>query len=66
MWLGNIALWNQYTDSTRGEILYTKQRQNMTWTKYQSNTNAIISNCQMCNGPIPSMQIMHIDLPGNT
>ena len=50
-WLGNIiAMWNRFH---RGRNLYTKQRQNMTWTKYQSKT--IISHYRMCSWPIRSM-----------
>ena len=53
MWLGNIAMWNQYTDSTGDSNLYMKQRQNMTWTKYQSKM--IISHCSMGHGPKQSI-----------
>ena len=48
MWLGNIAMSNQYIDSTGGEI-YMKQRQNMTWTIYHSKM--IISHYCMCDWP---------------
>ena len=56
MWLGNITIWNQYTDSTRGEIC-TQNEDKMTWTKYYSKTiqNTIISDCDMSDSPIQSM-----------
>ena len=36
MWLGNITVWNQYTDSTGGEMCTGNKDKTLTWTKYQS------------------------------
>ena len=54
IWLGNIALWNQYSNFTWGGNLYMKQKHNMTWTKYQLKTlqNAIIPHFCMYKRPI--------------
>ena len=34
-WLGDITMWNQYTDSTGGEICAQHKGKTLTWTKYQ-------------------------------
>ena len=61
-WLGNITMWNLYTDSTGGEIC--TQNEDKTWQR--SVKDDIISHDCVCDGPTWSMQIMHIDLLGNT
>ena len=68
MWLGNIVYWYQYTDSTGVKYVHkTKTKHNNTdKISVKDDANAIILHCHMCNWPIQSIEIMHIDLPGNT
>ena len=53
MWLGDIALYNQYTESTGSGNLYMEQRQND--MDKISVKGDIILHCHMCNRPIQSM-----------